>query len=195
MSKFSRFCIPGIWYVDEQWALLSPRSFDFSWVLLIWFLFRACSLLQQWPQNIIMEIWRDINNFAESRKTLWALWRSKKMFGVIDDDLTWSQMDPEFQTKLKVLPPWVLQWVTLVPWRAVGCRTEELSVYREIVGVQPREELLKSERNSSAQKGDVYAVTFLKKLTLKYANKTILFENIMLIGWFEYLCLARHFSF
>lgn len=107
-------------------------------------------------QNIVMEIWRDINNFAESRETLWAVWRSKKMFGVIDDDLAWSQLDPEFQTKLKVLPHWVFQWVTLVPWRAVGCRAEEFGVYREGGGGQPRKEPLKSERNSSAQKSGVY---------------------------------------
>lgn len=59
-----------------------------------------------------------------------------------------SQMDPEFQTKLKMLPRWVFWWVTVVARSAVECRTELLNVYREGEQRQPRKDSKSAEKIS-----------------------------------------------
>ena len=70
-------------------------------------------------QNIVMEIWYAISNslvaLQKAPKCCEHYGGLRRLFGPTDDDLAWSQMDPEFQTKLKMLPRWVFQQVTLVP--------------------------------------------------------------------------------
>lgn len=87
------FQILHTWHLVCSWTMSTSLStyFWFSWALLIWFLSHADSLLQQWTQNIVMEIQHDVNEWFVALQNALECCEHyghlRRLFGLVDDDL------------------------------------------------------------------------------------------------------------